>query len=176
MIVLKRFQIKSHLNKKVLKASLGTDSKHPSNVQVWDPLSIDDHQQMWYLGENQTIQCVSNDFCLTSNGIQYLFIWRKWGVYKCNHLGEYPASVTVEPCSNTEGQKWTVKDNTVVNLQNPDGCLNIPNDDQENGAQVTLFDECSSESDLHLFDAVSLDSMMILDDNEPMEYFDSYRP
>lgn len=82
--------------------------------------------------------------------------------------------VTAEPCSNSEGQQWTVKDNAIINLQNPNLCLKSPNEGQ-NAGHVTL-DECPSESDLQLFGANSLDSMMTLDYNEPMEYFDSYHP
>lgn len=83
--------------------------------------------------------------------------------------------VTAELCSNSEGQQWAVKDNAIINLQNPNLCLNTLNEGQENAGHVTL-NECPSESDLQLFGAVSLDSMMTLDYNEPMEYFDSYHP
>lgn len=48
---------------------------------------------------------------------------------KCKYIplfsGYYPAIVTVEPCKNQRNQKWTLKDKSIVNIENPNRCLDV---------------------------------------------------
>lgn len=42
----------------------------------------------------------------------------------------------MELCNNTDNQKWTFKDNVIVNLEDTDNCLDIFHAAEHNGAQV----------------------------------------
>lgn len=94
-------------------------------------------------------------------------------------IGEYSASVTVEPCNATNAQQWTVKDDLIVNNDNPNDCLNIMDENQENGALVTLNECPRNERDLHhifyVFSIKPTRSVMILD-NEKQITEDSENP
>lgn len=55
------------------------------------------------------------------------------------YIGEYPALVTVEPCKNKKNQKWMIKDKVIINVENPNRCLNVRHSDKHNGALLVEY-------------------------------------
>lgn len=121
-------------------------------AQMWES-QHENNKQLWYLDQDKIIRSYATDHCLTSHGrlciIVYLFILflRKAIIIFISSInlilidkGYYPALVTVEPCkNNATNQKWTLKEMSVINIENPDRCLNIRHSDKHDGAYIVEY-------------------------------------
>lgn len=54
-------------------------------------------------------------------------------------VGYSPEIATVELCKNMKNQKWTLKHNAIVNLEDPNRCLSIHHFNKSNGAHIVEY-------------------------------------